>query len=177
MSRGRGEPMYSFLPGPEKLSPHLAEQAWKKCVDKEEAYTLSCQGNVNRTPRSNPITWEPTPPASRLSTGRLREHDVDILSLRSSRLGTGASCITRSSVRSGRSASRNRCGTSKRLGTAGSYTTNVPSEAGLTSMISLELEEERKQRKAAEIELARLRKQLADVQASQQSASKPSSAP
>lgn len=158
----------SFLPGPERIAPHLAEKAWKKCITKEEDFAIS-SANSKVARRQNPITWEDaTPLSSRLNSSR-SDRSANVLSLDSSRVGTAASSTVGSlkSVQSARSrtsgANRSRCGTSRRLGTAGSYQTNVPSEAGLSSMLSVELDVERKQRKRAEVELEKLKAELDDT--------------
>mmetsp|Transcript_33445 Transcript_33445/g.92432 ORF Transcript_33445/g.92432 Transcript_33445/m.92432 type:complete len:183 (+) Transcript_33445:54-602(+) len=156
----------SFLPGPQRVAPHLQELGWRNRIDREENFV--CGGgsaNVPRAPTSriNPITWE-SPVPSRAGTGIGRAPDV----LCCNRPETGASYTTRLSSASTRSSRsnrsrgfRNRGGASRQLSTAGSIVSSVPSR--LSSILSAELEAEKQGRAAAEREVQALKKQLADV--------------
>merc|ERR1719343_1480133 len=83
----------SFLPGPTKVPPHLAEQAWKHCIDREEICAMP-RGPGERPKadmlKRNPITWE-TPDCSRAGTSN-SSNRADILSLEDlPRLGSALS--------------------------------------------------------------------------------------
>mmetsp|Transcript_126722 Transcript_126722/g.270302 ORF Transcript_126722/g.270302 Transcript_126722/m.270302 type:complete len:188 (-) Transcript_126722:168-731(-) len=169
---GAGALDTSFLPGPQKIPPHMAEQAWKNTIDREESFALARGPGVvpkGDMGKRNPITWE-TPSSSRLGTAcstRSGGGGADILSLedmRRSRLGSAASM---SSARSGLSqvsgsaVQRNgRLGTSRRLSSAGSFVSSAKSH--LSSILSQQLEEERLQRQDAEREVAELKARLAE---------------
>lgn len=192
MVLGRPDAAYfSFLPGPEKLAPHLADRAWKKSCIKEDDFALLSAQKINSGRRQNPITWDDISlPGQRMSTGR-SDRSKNVLSLESSRLGTASTStsVTGSSVKSGSQSSRShtsgslssrshasrsqasgssrssRVGKSRLLGTAGSYRSSVSgsdvnSEAGLSSILSHELDQERKQRQKAEEDLAKLQVEL-----------------
>eukprot|EP00928_Gymnodinium_smaydae_P074942 TRINITY_DN57960_c0_g1_i1.p1 TRINITY_DN57960_c0_g1~~TRINITY_DN57960_c0_g1_i1.p1 ORF type:complete len:214 (+),score=47.28 TRINITY_DN57960_c0_g1_i1:71-712(+) len=136
----------SFLPGPQRIAPHLADRVWARNVDREESHALESKGDWQFT--RNPITGELPKPL------RLGAHDGVLLINRGSngnscaeaRAGSDASSTCAASVRSSRSSRRagsarrgvaftprcgtaassaaaSRCGTSQRLGTAGSAAT------------------------------------------------------
>jgi len=140
-----------FLPGPERVAPHVMDQNWKKMVDREELFVLG-ELRHGRSHRVNPITWE-LPMSSRGGTGST-SRGADILSLEvpRSQMTTGRSQGSRSGV--------SRSGVSNRLSTAGSLMSAARSQT--TSYLSQELKMERQQREAAEAEVAALRKQLND---------------
>merc|ERR1711920_1186809 len=105
--------------------------------------------------KRNPITGELEP--NRLSAGC---GGADFFSLDDERLrrGTGStiSRVSRGSLSTRRTGSctGSRCGTSKRLSTAGSYASNS------SSILSAQLEEEKRLREAAEKEVAELKRLL-----------------
>eukprot|EP00927_Polykrikos_kofoidii_P008513 TRINITY_DN13537_c0_g1_i1.p1 TRINITY_DN13537_c0_g1~~TRINITY_DN13537_c0_g1_i1.p1 ORF type:complete len:181 (-),score=41.48 TRINITY_DN13537_c0_g1_i1:292-834(-) len=156
----------SFLPGAERVAPHLADQHWKHSIDREENYSLgvgsaSKGGQRVDTRPFNIITWEDAA-SSRLGTGcSSRRGKADVLTLDDDRLSRTAS--SRLSSRCSRSTDR--CGRSKRLGTAGSSYISATSSR-LSSVLSEQLHEEREQREAAEEEIKKLRAQLAVEKAS-----------
>jgi len=183
---------FSFLPGPEKQAPHLADRAWQKCIAKEEDFAiLSTQARAVRN--YNIITGEEESQifGKRSNTGSYSARsgsysarstmssysgkNVDFLSLQSSRTGTAATTLTEGSSKSSHSsrsrASSNRAssdrsgrvGTSKRLNTAGSYHTSGTSEGGVSSALSMELKVERSHRKKCEVQLESLQNELLEA--------------
>merc|ERR1719401_2778562 len=164
---GRGGALdTSFLPGPQKVPPHLAEQAWKHCIDREEMCAMA-RGPGDRPKaemlKRNPITWE-TPDCSRAGTGYSSSYGgANILTLEDlpTRLGTAQSMRSSMSGMSRGAFSRGsqRLGTSRRLGSAGSLA-SVPA-SHLSSILSEQLEEERQHRQSAEREVAELKAKLA----------------
>merc|ERR1719213_1618695 len=82
---------FSFLPGPEKMAPHLADRAWIKCITKEEDFALAAA--QNRSMRRNPIAWDDVSIPNRFGTG-YSDHSANVLSLDCSRTNTAATTMT-----------------------------------------------------------------------------------
>lgn len=165
---------FSFLPGPTKVAPHLADRLWKAACVKEEDYVLASARNRGGQ-RHNPLAWDNVFAPSRGGDTASSHRGTNVLQIDSSRLGTGATSQTVSSARSAPRSARStqsshsrvsscnrssRCGTSRLLGTAGSYRSGAYSEAGMSSILSMELEAEREQRKKTEVELEKLKAEL-----------------
>lgn len=161
MARGNAARDTSFLPGPERVAPHLQEKLWKNCVDREERDILG--GTGKSRPRSmNIISWEES--STRVSCGTSRGK-ADILSLEDCRCSTGASLMSARSGRSGLSAAGSaalgRRDTGLRLGTASSYVSTADSTR--SSVLAFELQAEKKERAAAQRQVDLLRAELDKV--------------